>query len=78
MDWNDTLGIARCLNQNPDLEDLDLFELAPEFLETLIIENGYAADRMPHGMLRTNSLNSVLWHWMRLRDEDDQDMREAG
>lgn len=78
MDWNDTLGIARGLQENPDFNDLDITGLTPQNLENLIIENGYADAPLPSSELRDNILNSVLWHWMRLRGDQDNQMQEAG
>lgn len=76
LDWNDTLGLARCLDQNPDFNNLDLTSLTAENLENLIITNGYEVAPLAKGALRDNTLNSILWHWIRLRDDQNQ-MRET-
>ena len=77
LDWNDTLGLARCLVQNPDFKNLDLTSLTAENLENLIVSSGYAESRLAKGDLRDNTLNSIRWHWIRLQDEPDM-MRGTG
>ncbi len=76
LNWDDTIAIARRLNNNEALTDENLINMCPHDLEEIILNLKIVDHLMPEGELRDNTLNAILWQWMRLRDETT--LREAG
>ena len=71
--WTDSRKIAAALDRVAP--DYDVTALSPAMLEALIIDREIV-DKPLNPEHRENILNSILWHWMRLRDEKLQ--QEAG
>ena len=76
LNWDDTIAIARRLNNNEALTDENLINMRPHDLEEIILNLKIVDHLMPEGELRDNTLNAILWQWMRLRDETA--LREVG
>ena len=75
LPWNDTAAIARRLNNIKALDSIDLIMLDPDDVENIVMREGICKNVLPDGDVRFNTLNSIVWRWMRLRSET---MREAG
>ena len=74
--WGNSSAIAEHLDQvfpEQDLLSLDLVTL-----ECLIKSHKIAQGRVPPLDIRENVLKSILWQWMRLRDQDHLQKRQTG
>ena len=81
--WDDTAALAGALHSTPDYADLPLENLAPQQVLAMVTAQGLLPDDAPprDADVLNNTLNSILWHWMRLRSDaacPDAPMQEAG
>ncbi|MGM0422298.1 MAG: hypothetical protein ACQEQL_04270 [Pseudomonadota bacterium] len=66
LDWTNSYEIARQLDSA--CPQIDLLILAPSDIEKMALEHQIVT-LPPDADHRENILKSVLWHWLRLRNE---------
>lgn len=74
--WNKTLDIAVQLDRL--YPECDLLSINTEHIFQMIIQAKLCSpndDILLDVEVRANILNSILWHWMRMRGGDDQNQQ---